>query len=217
MSGEAKHIHIKQAFELDEEPDKIKDYYQSWADTYDKDVAEESYYAPATMVRMLMEQLDLSEGSSPVNQIKILDAGCGTGLVGECLYSQGFRDLTGFDLSLEMIEKAAERKIYKNLIADTDLMLPLEPQIHSSNFEMIACVGVFTHGHVPPEGLLQLIDVAQEGALIGVNARETYADESGFENYCEELASQGKLELLQRTHEQSTGDSRAYFLVFRRL
>ena len=45
----------------------------------------------------------------------ILDAGAGTGLVGECLHQMGYRNLTAMDLSTGMLEVARRKNIYQAL------------------------------------------------------------------------------------------------------
>jgi len=55
---------------------------------------------------------------------EILDAGCGTGLVGVALAERGARSIDGVDLSPGMIAKAKETGVYRRL-APADLSRPL--------------------------------------------------------------------------------------------
>ncbi len=52
---------------------------------------------------------------------KILDAGCGTGLVGIALKQKGYESVDGFDLSEEMIKVAAATGVYKSLNSGIDM------------------------------------------------------------------------------------------------
>ncbi|MCH7907152.1 MAG: class I SAM-dependent methyltransferase, partial [Chloroflexi bacterium] len=46
---------------------------------------------------------------------RILDAGAGTGLVGELLARAGYGDLNGVDISTEMIARARLKGVYRDL------------------------------------------------------------------------------------------------------
>lgn len=79
----------------------------------------------------------------------LLDAGCGTGLVGGELVQRGFSALDGVDLSHGMLNIARSKGIYRQLeIADITRPLPFDP----GSYGAVVCVGTFTAGHVGPEG-----------------------------------------------------------------
>ena len=85
---------------------ELEERYDQWAAEYDKDLAEEfAWNAPQTAT-------DLFAKYVPVGG-KILDAGAGTGLVGECLAQLGYQDLYAMDLSLGMLEEARRKDLYK--------------------------------------------------------------------------------------------------------
>ncbi len=47
---------------------------------------------------------------------QILDMGCGTGIVGELLFSNGYQNIDGSgSFSPEMLQKARERNVYRSL------------------------------------------------------------------------------------------------------
>ena len=45
--------------------------------------------------------------------IKILDAGAGTGIIGEMLVQQGYRNIDALDISEEMLNLAKQRNVYR--------------------------------------------------------------------------------------------------------
>jgi predicted TPR repeat methyltransferase len=60
----------------------------------------------------------------PETDARILDAGCGTGLVGEILKCKGFDDVVGIDFSPSMLDQAAEKGVYRSLeLADLTQIL----------------------------------------------------------------------------------------------
>lgn len=82
--------------------------YDEWAGEYDKDLREEFHWiAPRATVALLAKYVR--------RYARILDAGVGTGLVGECLTDAGYRDLHGIDLSAGMLDVARRKGIYREL------------------------------------------------------------------------------------------------------
>ena len=76
--------------------DELKEAYSEWADAYDHDLINEmGYVAPTITVNEFQSHLH-------DHQVAILDAGCGTGLVGELLSKKGYQNIDGLDYSQEM-------------------------------------------------------------------------------------------------------------------
>ncbi|MEO0369275.1 MAG: class I SAM-dependent methyltransferase [Pseudomonadota bacterium] len=204
---------IRKAWALEENPEKIQEYYKDWSQTYDQDVENETYLAPGTAVALLMQSLNHDE----LDPMQVLDAGCGTGLVGELLKEVGFSSIKGFDLSADMVAKAQDKNVYDQLWDGIDLNRSLADQIGADEFDVVTCVGVLTLGHVPPSGFDRLLDVTKLNGLVVINARDAYVEEHEFEAHCDQLESSGRVRFLQRKYLQSTGDSLALFLVAERL
>ena len=115
--------------------------YHEWAEHYDQDLIDElSYVAPLEASRLLKSHVGQSTN-------RILDAGCGTGLVGECLREFGFTNIDGLDYSTSMLKKAEEKRVYSNLI-QADLTASLD--IADDYYDAAICVGTFTCGHIGP-------------------------------------------------------------------
>ena len=109
--------HIAEALELGGNADKILAFYEGWAEDYDFDVGAlgDDYQATATMVSFF-SNLDLDGLGVGGTDITILDAGCGTGLVGVALASAGYTTIDGIDLSPRMVEQANRRGVYRELV-----------------------------------------------------------------------------------------------------
>jgi predicted TPR repeat methyltransferase len=145
----------------------VRALYRDWATTYDADFIERMGYV---MPRIVADVFKREGGAGPV-----LDVGCGSGAVG--IELTGMR-IDGLDLSPEMLSVAVEKGVYTRLV-EGDLLsrLPLE----DAGYRGVVSAGTFTHGHVGPEALDELIRVAAAGAVfcLAVNA-EHYATQ-GFE------------------------------------
>lgn len=151
-------------------PDGNRDLYRRWADTYDADFIQASGYVYHERV------VDLLLGAAPVGaDDAVLDVGCGTGVVGEALRARGVAIVDGIDISPEMLEQARAKQTvygtpaYRNLVeADLTDRIPLGDDTYNG----IISTGTFTHGHLGPEALDELVRVAAPSAVcaIGVNA-----------------------------------------------
>ena len=160
-------IGLEQAYAVDG-PDDNRALYAVWADTYE-DFTERNHYIYARRVAEIF-----TERSSEHHGV-VLDAGCGTGLVGLELSRLGVAAIDGLDISPEMLAKAQSkaapdgRPAYRRLI-EADLTGPID--LASDSYAGVVSAGTFTHGHVGPDALSEMLRVARPGSVcvIGVNA-----------------------------------------------
>ena len=106
------------------DPIQIGLLYDDWAASgYDADLAVWGYDAPQVAAGLIVEALSIRTGgdlSGPV-----LDAGCGTGLVGAELRRLGVDRITGGDFSPASVDAARSRGVYDEVVA-LDLNAPLD-------------------------------------------------------------------------------------------
>jgi SAM-dependent methyltransferase len=150
-------------------PDDSRRLYADWAPNYDASFAEaKGYLMPRHVARLMREK----GGESPV-----LDAGAGTGLVGEALRATGDWLVDALDITPEMLAVARAKGLYRHCIeADLTRELPLGSGVYSS----IVSAGTFTHGHVGPEALHELLRVAAPSALFVLTIKKDHYEERGF-------------------------------------
>ncbi|RRS33614.1 MAG: hypothetical protein OI74_07495 [Gammaproteobacteria bacterium (ex Lamellibrachia satsuma)] len=106
--------HMLAACSGEEIPMRATDHYvqslfDSFAPTFEERLEGLEYCVPQVIADAVIKRIP------PDNGYTALDAGCGTGLCGPLLKPVVSR-LIGVDLSRKMLEKAAERKIYEQLI-----------------------------------------------------------------------------------------------------
>ena len=83
--------------------------YESWAETYNLEVADENdYQQPSRCADALLKLL--TPGDLPV-----LDVGCGTGLAGIALKESGYKVVDGCDFSQAILERADATGVYRRL------------------------------------------------------------------------------------------------------
>jgi len=153
-------------------PGELSLAYDDWADSYDSDMAEVGYRHPAVALALLTRHLP--SGSAP-----ILDAGAGTGLIGEMLGILGYPEVDAFDASQGMLDVARGKNAYRELHqAFLGEVLPFE----DSRYGAAVSTGVFTAGHVGVEGLPELFRVVRPDGLVVLTVKLTIW-ESGFADY----------------------------------
>ena len=187
---------IKEAHQLCYEPDKIEDYYEKWSGSYNHDVFEEEYSAPEFMANYLASILQNHLEINPKDQnLEILDAGCGTGLVGNALCRQGFQNIDGFDLSHKMVEIARQTEAYRYLRGGCDMTSRIE-FYQDDRYQATVCCGVFTTGYVHPIALEELIRITKAGGILLVSTRKSYYDVSDFQLVIDNFQEEGKFSLI---------------------
>jgi len=167
--------------------EQLKTVYSNWADSYDDDNDNKlkTVSQPNTVAMMMRHCLN--------RDIHILDVGCGTGLVGEHLAANGFSYFDGTDPSSEMMEYAVKRG-YRTLVK----LVAGEPLPFPENcYDATLCVGVFTHGHLGPEGFDELIRVTKPGGLICFTVNEGVWESQRFASSFDRISQSGTWEVLE--------------------
>lgn len=125
---------------------------------------------------------------------KILDAGAGTGLVGEALGRMGYQEIHAMDLSLGMLEVARRKGAYRDF---RQMALGEMLDYETDSFDAVISVGVFTEGHAPPQGFDELIRITKNGGFIVFSLRVDLFEKGGFKEYQAILEETRKWELVE--------------------
>jgi SAM-dependent methyltransferase len=166
-----------------ETPDDSRALYRDWADTYESDFAHARGYVYHVGVAGLYARDQTTIGP-------VLDVGCGTGMAGTALVALGFPTVDGIDLSPEMMAKAELKGTYRQLL-EADLTQPVP--LPDASYDGVISVGTFTHGHLGPEPIAELVRVARRDALfaIGINA-EHFSGQS-FDTFLAAMTREGHI------------------------
>ncbi|MCX7889974.1 MAG: class I SAM-dependent methyltransferase [Rhodobacteraceae bacterium] len=141
--------------------EEIARSYDAWAETYEADMAKAGYRHPAICLALLARHLP--RGAGP-----ILDAGCGTGLLGDWLGPLGLGPVDGLDLSAGMLAVAARKGCYRQLHR---LALGSALPFADGAYGGIVSAGVFTTGHVGAEALGELGRICRAGGALVVTVK----------------------------------------------
>ncbi|MYT28303.1 methyltransferase domain-containing protein [Streptomyces sp. SID8354] len=179
---------------LDGTTEQLTTYYGSWAATYDRDVHNVRYQGPHVITDLFASVVP--RHLSGCGGLTALDAGCGTGLVGQLLDERSVTALDGIDLNHDMISLAAKTNAYRILASGVDLNLGLR-EIAEDTYDVTVCCGVFTPGHVRPAAVDGLIRVTRPDGLVLLSTRRRYLDETDFEQHLGTLVDDGRVSILE--------------------
>lgn len=160
--------------------------YDIWAQAYDSDVgAVDDYLAPTEVAKLAGQTLE--------RRARIMDAGAGTGLLGDALKNLGFRNLVAVDYSEPMLAVARGKDIYAELhVCDLSRPTVFAPEA----FDAVVSCG--TTSQMPSEALREFVRLLSPGGLIifGV-IPEAWAN-CGWSSIQAELEAEGKIALVSR-------------------
>ena len=167
--------------------DKVLKYYDDWTKNaqFNQDMIDWKYTAPVNTVQLLDKYIQ-------DKNIKILDAGCGSGLAGIELKKRGFTNIYGVDFSQSMLNL-----IPNNIYQTVELIDLNEPLKYNDNdFDVIICVGTFTYGHVKAHALNEFIRVTKKNGYICFTINEGIYTEYKFDKKINELSKNKSWEVL---------------------
>ncbi len=179
--------HLARAYALTG-PDDARALYDEWATSYDTDLADEAqgYVAPDRAADTVARVAGVSG--------EILDAGCGTGLVGVALVDRGATTIDGVDLSPGMLARAEVTGAYRRVEA-ADLTRPMPTPADA--YDVVVCVGTLTHGHVGPAALAEFVRVTRPGGSVVATVLDDLWEIGGFRAEVDRLVELGLAELVE--------------------
>ena len=202
---------LKDAYSLKTPEDSIN-LYKTWASTYDDDFAKQNDYRSPTEIAKYFEKYSNNEDTP------ILDVGAGTGLIGECL-NLNSKELDAIDISPEMLNIARTKNCYSKII-EADLSKGLS--INDNHYGAIVSAGTFTHGHVGPNVLDELIRVTRPGGLFVFTVHSKLFKKAGFDKKLLEIKKSitepifHKVDAYGNNPDKDHGSDQVIITVFRK-
>jgi len=161
--------------------EETSEIYDGWSQEYEEHMRGAGYAHPAMVAAMLARHQP--PGSAP-----LLDAGSGTGIMGEILTALGYPNIAGFDASEGMLAHALAKEIYQDLRYG---LLGEALDYDDDSFAAAVASGVFTEGHAPLDGLDELLRAIRPGGHIVFSISRSYLGEV-FETKARALEAAGK-------------------------
>lgn len=168
-----------------ENPTDLAHYYDRLAAEYENEMGLD-YAVPEQSVALLCRQVDFTA--------RILDAGCGTGLIGQLLHTRGYTRVEGLDLSTGMLAGARAKNCYAALHQGA---LGKNLDFPTATFDAVVCGGVFVRGHAAADSLDELIRITKSGGIIAFTLRPEFYENSDFKDKMANLEKAGHWHLLE--------------------
>ncbi|KAJ8126694.1 hypothetical protein O1611_g6944 [Lasiodiplodia mahajangana] len=188
----------------------LQTLYAQWADTYNADLrtGTHNYVAPFIVAEIAFK-------FSHRVQATVLDAGCGTGLVAAALAEGGITTIEGLDLSPHMLRVAEKSGAYQSVFQG-DLTKGIARP--SQSYELVTCVGTFTHGHVGPiPALREFVRILKDDGHIIATVLEEIWLPGGFKAEVDKLQAEGLVEVVSTDLEHYLkGQDKAYVVVLQK-
>ena len=188
MSDDA--IGLNEAYSV-KTPEDNKRLYAKWAATYDSSFVDAKQYRYPKAISECFDEVVTD------SVVRVLDVGTGTGLTG--MYLSRLRPrvvLDGMDISPEMLEQAALKTrtdgspVYRQLY-ERDLTRDVLNE--NAPYEAIISSGTFTHGHLGPECLRNLLPLLAHDGWLVVGVNNEHFEAKGFAGELESLVLLGAI------------------------
>ncbi len=181
-----------QKAEASQTNEDLAEYYNAWAPNYEEDSLQFGYHRVAAVVASLIRRyVEPDEG-------KILDAGAGTGMLGDILALIGYKGLVAIDISPGMLEEARKKKIYQEI---RKMLVDAQMDFPPDKFAAVVAMGVFTAGcHIPPESFYEFIRITRPSGHIVFSIRMEMPSYKSYKRVHDALVEEGKWQLVEATN-----------------
>jgi ubiquinone/menaquinone biosynthesis C-methylase UbiE len=168
---------------------ELRERYDAWASDYEADLEahDQGYLGPRKAAEVVARYVHKTA--------RLLDAGAGTGLVGEVLSAVGFDDIAAIDLSPRMLEEARRKGVYGEM---RPMVLGERLDYFDDTFDAVVCVGTLTQGHAPAESLDEFVRITLPMGYVVFTLRPDVYEREGFRERQDALERAGKWRLVER-------------------
>ena len=172
-------------------PDDNRRLYAKWAATYESSFVDAKQYRyPKAIAEVFNDVLP------PVT--RVLDIGTGTGLTG--MYVSRLRPevvIDGMDISPEMLAQAKlktreDGSVVYRALYERDLTRAVPNE--NAPYEALFSSGTFTHGHLGPECLRNLLPLLAHDGWLVVGVNNEHFESKGFAGELESLVALGAIQ-----------------------
>ena len=192
-----------------------QELYREFATRYDRAISLENYSGPSKIAEKINDLIF-------DKNIKILDYGCGTGLVSEYLVKFGFSKIDGVDANQEMLNSAKEKNTMNKLILgrNTEGL----KDISSNEYDIVCSAGTFflSSTHPGTECFREICRIVKSGGYFVLLTKQSYLNCSYVDwSVVERLEREHVLELVSketyegyRMHFQNEPGTQSVGIIF---
>jgi len=180
----------------DSTDEEIRKLFDDWASEYDEANAPVGVAYRKPLAVCLDAAVKNVFQDKPKGEVKIIDAGAGTGMVGIELHKLGYTDLCALDISQGMLNEAKKKNVpYKKFIcaclSDQRIL-----EIETGEFDALISAGTLVKAHVRSSAFVEMIRMVKVGGLLCFSLRSNELDD--YQPKMFELEKEGKWEKLRK-------------------
>ena len=164
-----------------------KPLYDEWSKNYEADLIGNLGYTGHVIAANALKGLVQNKAA------KIIDIGCGTGLVGQELQDGGYWQIDGLDISVAMLAEAKAKNIYRNLFEGD---MQKRTSLDDAAYDAVICAGSFAPGHLGPESYPEFIRLVRPGSPIVIFMNGAHYVEDGYETHIRKLETDGMWQVI---------------------
>lgn len=203
-------VRAKRVIEAQDESE-VREGYDAWAEQYDADHLNFGLLLLAHFVGVFCRHV--VPGTAP-----ILDAGAGTGRLGETLYLHGYTNFVGIDLSPGMLDIAADKPGYRETRVQR---LGDRLDYDDDTFPAVVSLGAFAPNLAGADAFDDLIRVTRPGGVLVLSMRTGHESTTGFDRRRHEIETEGRWRYLDGiddfvSHPELDASMRYAIHVYRR-
>lgn len=156
--------------------EKAKTHFDYIASNYEGMYLKMGYPDPKFVAKFVCK-IAKQDGKNP-SDCKIIDMGCGTGLIGKYLAPKGFKNIVGLDISPNMLEEASVKAVYSELheytLGDVPNGPDEFPQQFKNKHDFCVCAGVINNNHMEYTLFEEMLLSVKKGGYVVFAARFSY-------------------------------------------
>lgn len=124
------------------------------------------------MVREFDVAVKKAMPDKPNSEVRVMDMGAGTGLLGVELKKKGYTNVDALDLTPKMLDVAKEKGCYTKFIC-AHITEERTPGLEDGEYDAIISSGVVTaaYGHIHAPAFYEMMRVIRDGGVIYFNVR----------------------------------------------
>lgn len=171
-----------------------KAHFDFIASNYEGMYEKMGYPDPKYVAKHIHKQVK-KNGQNP-KDVKVLDLGCGSGLIGKHLAAYGIEQIVGLDISPNMLEEASKKGVYSELHEHT-LNCPEDfPNQFKAKFDYVACSGLINNNYMDYLLFEEMLLAVKKGGCVVFASRYSFMGHYWYDKIIKEMAENGRWKLL---------------------
>ena len=190
------HEHIKEVEKCNGfESSQAEMHYDHLSPVWEQIYTRLGYPDPEKVANMVAKHAR-ARGHNP-ETCRILDLGCGTGMIGSRLSDLGFKNVTGFDISAGMLAMAERKDAYKKLVKFDLHQIDYFPHEMKNSFDFVVCSGLMCNNHMDYKLFELMILAAKQNALLIFAAKFSFIGDYWYTEITDLLEEENRLKKLE--------------------